>query len=175
MRADQSHDAAILRATNEKMGEGAVGGSINDAATAVSPPRRGWRRLLGGMFFPSPSEVDLRLEALDVAHREDAHLSNAQGRLANAERAASLAPVFEALADSSVVAQRAGQHHHHAGEALRLTPPTDGERDEVEDGELVPLLSCCIDPVTLAYAVAGFSLVLNFATLALQILQSVSP
>ena len=45
----------------------------------------------------------------------------------------------------------------------------DGEREEVEDAELVPFVSAYVSPVLLAYAIGIFAVILNIVTLALQI------
>ena len=203
MRASQAHDDAIRKARTASLDEEPLllpaasgraapagkaaasrqqlaslnaGGSDDGERAPASPPAASfWSRLTRSLTMPSPSTVDVRLEALGEAHRDDSLLGAPLGRLGSLEIASRLAPVIEATS-AGTGARAAAIHSHAAGDALRLAPAADGEREEVEDRELVPLLSgrCC-SPVALAWAIGALALALNFATLGLQIYGTVDP
>ena len=164
LRASQAHDNAIRRASY--VAHNAVG--INDAQPPQTPPlqmpqaRSFYRRMFGLL---SPSTVDRRLEALSAAHTGDAQEPHARmSHLLDVK-----APPDSPAADLQSGGDDDALYGHHAGDPLRTAAPPAGERDEIEDAELVPGISGAVSPVTLAYTIGVFAVVLNVVTLALQI------
>ena len=171
LRAGQAHDAAVRRASQVELTAAvAPNRSINAAppAAEMKPMPSFFTRTFGAAagLLRTPSSVDRRLEALGKVRADERIDGKPLGHLHDEV----LAPVpLTPIADALLDAQDEDDHLHHAGGELRVAPLADGERDEVEDAELVPFISGYISPVVLAYAIGGFSVVLNIVTLALQI------
>jgi hypothetical protein len=175
LRASQAHDAAVRRASFLAQSAGVI--SINDPDPQPQPPqtppaqsRSFYRRMFGLL---SPATVDRRLEAMSAAHTGDAeeppharlrHLLGAKPP----PESPGAEPLLGAAAEDALFG-------HHAGDPLRTAAPPAGERDEIEDAELVPGVSAFVSPVVLAYAIGVFAVVLNVVTLALQIDGAVGP
>ena len=163
LRASQAHDDAIRRASY--VAHNAV--SVNDALPPPPPPQLPRARTFYGRIFGllSPSTVDRRLEALSAAHTGDAQEPHARmSHLLDVK-----APPDSPGADPQSGGDDDALYGHHAGDPLRTAAPPAGERDEIEDAELVPGISGAVSPVTLAYTIGVFAVVLNVVTLALQI------
>ena len=179
LRAGQAHDAEVRRASQVEMTAEApsrsvnaapTGGSVNAAAPAaeMKPKTSFFTRAFAaaGGLLRTPSNVDRRLEALGLTHA-DVHIP---GKPLGHLHDEVLVPVpLTPIADALLDAGDKHSHLHDAGGELRVAPPADGEREEVEDSELVPFISGHISPVGLAYAIGAFSIALNIVTLALQI------
>jgi hypothetical protein len=165
-RASQAHDNAIRRASYAAHNAVSVNGSPLSPPPPPPPKIRSFYHRVFGLL--SPSSVDRRLEALSAAHTGDANEPHAHARLSHLLDIRHMLDV-KAPPESPLSASDDALYGHHAGDPLRTAAPPDGERDEIEDAELVPGISGVVSPVTLAYTIGVFAVVINVITLALQI------